>query len=171
MAGERACLYFLEWRAYSPGYNIGLVLALHRKTQPAGYFAALAAAYQCNAADCSRHEPTNRGCASGTFKHKYNGEDIRSCNTGSGRSSSRHLARPAEPARTVKKGRLKRPLLLLFLSNFVILVARHCSRQQAVSHSPCKGGVAHGKKLLRFLYARQVLLSHTHYICEMTAFP
>ncbi len=49
-----------------------------------GYFAALAAAYQRNAADCGRHEPANRGCASGTFKHKYNGEDIRSCNTGSG---------------------------------------------------------------------------------------
>lgn len=118
MAGERACIHFLEWRAYSPGYNIGVVLALHRKTQPAGYFVALAAAYQCNAADCSRHEPANRGCAPGTFEHKYNGEDIRPCNTGSGRGSSRHPARPAAPARTVKKGRLKRPFTIAVFVEF-----------------------------------------------------
>ena len=31
MAGERACIHFLEWRSYSPGYRIGVVLALHRK--------------------------------------------------------------------------------------------------------------------------------------------
>ena len=49
---------------------------------------------------------------------QYNGEDIRPCNTGSGRGSSRHPARPAAPARTVKKGRLKRPFTIAVFVEF-----------------------------------------------------
>ena len=143
------------------------------KKQPAGYFAALAAAYQCNAADCGRHEPANRGCASGTFKRKYNGEDIRSCNTGSGRGGSRHPARPAAPARTVKKRRLKASFYYCRLCRiFVILVERHCSDSRRLVTPLVKGGVAHGQETLSFLlYARQYCSAYSLYMRNDRLFP
>ena len=84
-----------------------------------------------------------------------------------GRLASQYAARLAAPARTVKKDALSVLLLFLFMSSFVILVARYCSRQQAVSHSLVKGVLCLDKKLLR----HSSFALHTHYICEMTAFP